>query len=136
MQHHDLRAALSGIALGLLLGAGTLGTLQQHVPQATDNSSLTAKVHFAATREFNRRNIDRKGVPLWDDSGTNSFPTVRPDVADVTVEKTETTCDAVRAAVESIRKAYDTVVPVNPKTTAARLKMDAAFADAVRSSCK
>lgn len=138
MKQKDLHVTLFGIAAGVLLGVGSIGWTQMH---ATTVTLLSDDVHPAALSDvyYNKRTVNRLGVPFRDNSGVRVYPTVKPDTAQSSSVSSEAAvpeaCAAVKKAVWKIKSVYTMVTPVNVSNTALRQKMDVVFAEAVRDVC-
>ncbi len=141
MHHPDLHISFTGIVIGILLGVGIVTFAGQ-----TELSANTAAVsrapavsilRSAPTRaDFVRRNIVRKDIPLRNDDGVNTYITVKTE-SSVGSAKAEapTTCDAVRKAVEKIRRVYADVVAEAVGNVEIRQRMYDVIADASDDGC-
>ncbi len=138
MKQKDLHVTMLGIVAGVLLGVGSIGWTQMN---ATAVTMLPEDVQHpaAASNVYNKRTVNRLGVPLRDNSGVRVYPTIKSDTMQSSSVSSETAvpeaCAAVKKAVWKIKNVYTMVTPVNVSNTALRQKMDAAFADAVRDAC-
>lgn len=139
MAHRDFTASLSGLALGLLIGAGAVFSAQGVTLEASAVSD--ARFHQAPqASDYRRREVDKKGVPLRDDDQRpNDFPTVKSDASTSTqgagATAAMTTCDAVRSTVTSLKRTFGILVPNTLKNTEINQKMNAAFASAIIDAC-
>ena len=140
MTHRDVSATLFGVTAGILLGVGSIAWAQHAALSASEVTLLPDDLHSAAISDvYNKRTVNRLGVPLRDNSGVRLYPTVKPDVVETAPVQDTTvvpeSCTAVKKAVATIKAVYTTVIPVNVGNTAVRQRMDAAFADALKDVC-
>lgn len=139
MAHRDVSISLFGIMAGVLLGAGSLALVHTSSMDATIVSYVPDHLHPAALSTYDRRTINKKGIPLRADSETNLYPTIKTEssssVAAVVTGTAATPCASVQAAIAKIQDVYNAITPVNVSNTETRQKMTAAFADALDDYC-
>lgn len=139
MTHRDVSISLFGIVAGVVLGAGSLTWVQTADLGATTVSFLYEDLHPSATETYNKRTVNRIGVPLRKQIDVNRYPTVKKDEtappAAVDTMTVITPCIAAQKTVWKIKNVYTTVTPMNVSNTAIRKQMDEIFADALDDYC-
>ncbi|MBI2635742.1 hypothetical protein HYW84_00235 [Candidatus Peregrinibacteria bacterium] len=140
-KYRDIRASFYGIAAGVVLGAGMLafsGTNSLYASSATrvSRAPAAAILRTAPTRaDFVRRNIVQKNLPLWNDDGVNAYLTIKAESSASSAKpEAPTACDAVRKAVEKIRRVYS-IVAEAVNNSELRQQMFAVLDDASDDGC-
>ena len=141
--HRKFHISFSGIIVGVLLGAGIVAlsgqtSLSANIA-AVSRTPFVSLLHSAPARaDFVRRNIVRKTIPLRNDDGTTNttYLTIQAESSSTSAKTaTLTTCDAVRNAVEKIRKVYADIVAGAVSNAEIRQTMFDVIADASDDGC-
>lgn len=115
MKHSDFHISFYGIVAGVLIGVGIVTLPGQKSlfanTAAVSRAPTTAILRNAPARaDFVRRNIVQKNLPLWNDNGVNAYFTIKTESSSSSAKsEVPTACDAVRKAVEKIRRVYSVV---------------------------
>ena len=141
--HKHFHVSVSGVIVGVLLGAGIV-TLSGQTSLSANTAAVSrvpsvSILHAApARKDFVRRNIVRKDIPLRNDDGTahTTYLTIHVDSSSSsTTAGVLTPCDAVQKAVEKIRKVYADTVAGAVDNAGIRQIMFDVIADASDDGC-
>ena len=142
MKLKNLHVSVSGVVVGIALGVAivTIGgqTSLSANTASVSRAAAASRLHTAPTRaDFTQRNIARKKIPLWNDDGTanTAYLTIKQESSVSSAKAGEVTpCDAVRKAVEKIRRVY-AVVSESVSNAELRRQMDLVLDDASDDGC-
>ena len=136
MQNRDLSVAVCGVVFGVILGA-----LSSQIAGPL-SASVSSFVPFHSAPDavsYTRRRVESRGLPVYDSRDKNNYPTLKEPTSEAmssgAAVMDASSCGVVKTAIGKIRAVYDAVIPNTLRNTDIRMRMEAAFADALDDVC-